>query len=223
MNRTARIAFINQLSPFPKKLLANLYSVIKGNKALEGSVLAEGYEQALNEQKQAMAIMNLDRFAFIQNLKEKRGYNPSELVSSIKKAVSKIGSQDQSKKWRASLFAKNKPPDFDEEEAFNTLMENHILAGELLTCLDLIGTPEAYKTLYECLIDNQIDGAVRSKAITGLTQIGTSKALQVLKDIKKEKELERDKSYPDKPYLSPHSHLIAMANEAIEIMQKREF
>lgn len=164
MTITRNIDFIKSLSPLLNRFFTSLGSHIKEYPALTCKASAKALEEAT-------VHMNLDRLICIQNLKERTGYNPLELIECIETAAKELGHRDASQTDRA-------------------------LAVESLKCLDFININinAPYEALYNCLTNQQIDSDVRVKTIKGLVKTGTTKVFEVLKDCRK--LLERDKSDP---------------------------
>ena len=151
------------------------------------------------------ANLNLSRFAYVMNLRQKKDYNPLELVQQLTELLPQLAPQS----------LKDGKYYFDESTISS---ENFFLAISLMASLDTIGTKESFQALHDCMINKNIDLTVRQSVISNLSRFAHTESFKVvekvqpalIKEIKETVEIEDAKSR------------VTTLKKALETMREKE-
>ncbi len=195
-NRPEHINFIKSLRAASKEFAEEVRATPNEE---EETVFKKGYR-----------TLNLLRFAYVKNLKENNNYksnNEDELISFMEKSILEAAPMFLGED---GLYTSMSP---------NIIDEDFFLSIQIMVSFDTIGTDKAFKALYKCLTNGQIDLTARQSVIPILALVGHSKSLEVLKNA------EQIITQETREIMSPGlaEERVNALKDAIKVMEKKEF
>ncbi len=198
----------------PVNILEPLHVVLIKNLRAASKEFAEEVRAAPDDEGEAVfrkgyGTLNLLRFAYVRNLEERGNYksNEDELISFMEKTILEAVPMSLEKDGSYTSMG----PNIVDEDFF--------LSIQIMASFDTIGTEKAFKALYNCLTNGQIDLTARYSVIPILALVGRSESLEVLKNAEQIITQETREIMP--PELA-EERVNALKN-AIEVMEKKEF